>query len=175
MLDGNISIVDLSCPQGSYILFAAIGVWEYFGHITAAQKVWKKALRWLDRLPSSVLAHSSIGNCVRAVLDSTSWAKSLNKLSNSMQMTDMANFLSNRYLSDDHIDAMIDCLGAYLAVSSQAGSVLLMLNHFSYALSNIPRLPSKPMGEGSGSSYSQATNKHLTDVAYYLIRDNHAE
>jgi hypothetical protein len=104
MLDGKVSIRHWE-REDIFLPFDALGTWALILEINTAKKVWIDALRWLeeqhDTLPEEYMTR------ITSILYQVPWKDHIKGLGSDLTTTEMATFLSKKWLSDAHIYAML--------------------------------------------------------------------
>ncbi|KAF8993134.1 hypothetical protein BDQ17DRAFT_1331884 [Cyathus striatus] len=109
MLDNKLSIEIVGIRNGQHVLvpFEALGYWSYLSKAIEAQRRWKQALIWLKGHELQSPSFATLAQAVFSLLSQVFWIDSIAGISSSIMMTDLADFLSDNWLSDGHIDTML--------------------------------------------------------------------
>lgn len=104
MLDGKVSI--RHWHKGDVFLpFDALGTWAFILEIDTAKKAWIDALHWMEEhhhtIPEEYMAR------IMSLLGQVPWKDHVKGLGSGLTTTDMATFLSKKWLSDAHIHTML--------------------------------------------------------------------
>lgn len=103
MLDGKTSVQHWD-KRDVFLPFDALGMWGLILEADAAKNTWRDALTWLDQqhdTPTQDIAR------VMKLLGTIPWKDYVRGLGSGLSITEMAIFLSRKWLSDSHIDSML--------------------------------------------------------------------
>jgi hypothetical protein len=105
MLDGKVSIRHWD-RRDIFLPFDALGTWAFILEIDAAKKAWIYALRWMEEhhtIPEEYTAR------IKSLLCQVPWKDHIKGLGSESDLTttDIATFLSKKWLSDTHIRTML--------------------------------------------------------------------
>ncbi|KAH8986514.1 hypothetical protein EDB86DRAFT_2832639 [Lactarius hatsudake] len=128
MLDGKISIQYWE-KSGVFLPFDALGVWALIVEADTAKCAWSNVLRWMDEHRDNIPAQSI--SQVMALLRMVPWKGYIKGLRSGLSITDMATFLSQEWLSDTHLDTMVNA-----AVHFRHESLSCMVPHTEIVLSD---------------------------------------
>ena len=104
MLDGKPSIQHWE-RSDIFLPFDALGTWDYILQIIAAKKAWNRALQWMAGQPQAIPEQYTTH--ITSLLHQVPWKGYIKGLGSSLTITDMAEFLSQEWLSDSHIHCML--------------------------------------------------------------------
>ncbi|KAF8265266.1 hypothetical protein EI94DRAFT_1804637 [Lactarius quietus] len=104
MLDRKISLQhwerdDIFSP------FDALGTWALIVEADTAKNAWRDALRWLDQQHKVSIQYIAQ---ITKLLGTVPWKDYIKGLGSGLSVTDMAVFLSQEWLSDAHLDSMLN-------------------------------------------------------------------
>ncbi|KAI9443778.1 hypothetical protein H4582DRAFT_2053569 [Lactarius indigo] len=105
MLDGKISIQHWE-KRGIFLPFDALGAWALIVEVDTAKRAWSDALMWVDEQRDNIPAQSI--SRVMTLLRTVPWKDHIKGLGSGLSITDMATFLSPEWLSDTHLDTMVN-------------------------------------------------------------------
>jgi hypothetical protein len=104
MLDGKISVQHWD-KSDIFLPFNALGTWALIVEADTAKNAWRKALKWLDErheaMPIQYIPR------VTKLLGTVPWKGYIKGLGSGLSITDTAAFLSQKWLSDAHVDGML--------------------------------------------------------------------
>ena len=104
MLDGKVSIQHWD-RKDVFLPFDALGTWAFILEIDTAKKAWINALRWMEEqhhnIPEEYVTH------IKSLLGQVPWKGYIKGLGSNLTTTEMATFLSKKWLSDTHIYTML--------------------------------------------------------------------
>ncbi|KAN0139177.1 hypothetical protein V8E53_002678 [Lactarius tabidus] len=103
MLDGKISVQHWD-KRDVFLPFDSLGMWSLILEADIAKKAWQDALAWLDQqheIPIQYIAQ------VTKLLAIVPWKDGVKGPGSGLSITEMAGFLSQKWLSDSHIDSML--------------------------------------------------------------------
>ena len=103
MLDGKISVRHWD-KRDVFLPFDALGMWALIVEANTAQNAWRNALRWFHRQQEMPMEYAAK---ITNLLGTVSWKDYIKDLGSGLSITDMALFLSRKWLSDAHIDSML--------------------------------------------------------------------
>ena len=104
MLDGKSSIQHWDRKE-IFLPFDALGTWAQILKINAAKRAWNDALQWITGQPQTIPEKYVIR--ITSLLHQVPWNGYIKGLGSALTITDMASFLSRKWLSDLHIDSML--------------------------------------------------------------------
>ena len=99
MLDGKVSIQYWD-REGVFLPFDALGTWAFILEINNAKKAWINALQWMEE---HLAIPEEYTTCVKSLLSQVPWKDYIKGLGSGLTITEMATFLSKKWLSDTHI------------------------------------------------------------------------
>ncbi|KAF8996981.1 hypothetical protein BDQ17DRAFT_1429340 [Cyathus striatus] len=107
MLNRTISIeIDQECER-ILVPFEALGYWSYENKAISVQLKWKQGLSWLKGHEHQSPAFAALAQDAISLLSQVSWTTSIPDISLHISMTELTDFLSDKWLSNGHIDAML--------------------------------------------------------------------
>jgi hypothetical protein len=109
MLDRKISVRHWAY-YGIFLPFSALGMWALIIEADTAKNAWRDGLRWLDQRHCDEGISTQYIPRVMKLLGTLPWNDQIKGLSSWLSITDMAMFLSQRWLSDAHIDSMLSAV-----------------------------------------------------------------
>jgi len=104
MLDGKVSIQHWD-RRDVFLPFDAIGTWAYILEIDTAKKAWIDALRWMEEEDHTIPENYTTR--IKSLLCHVPWKDYIKGLGSGLTTTEMATFLSKKWLSDSHIHTML--------------------------------------------------------------------
>ncbi|KAJ3503541.1 hypothetical protein NMY22_g18215 [Coprinellus aureogranulatus] len=118
ILDGNSSIsvvYSTGGPQGTtpkHLPLSVLGLWDYLSRAIHAQAVWRDGVRWVITAPG---LDDRILTRALALMHRVPWAEGISTLTDDLSVTHSADFLSNKMLCSNHVNAMLWRLNARVA------------------------------------------------------------
>jgi hypothetical protein len=106
MLDGRISVQHWD-HSGIFLPFNALGIWALIIEADTAKNAWRDALTWFDQQHCNGTIPTPYIPRVMKLLGALPWKDHIKGLSSWLNITDMATFLSQDWLSDAHVDSML--------------------------------------------------------------------
>jgi len=141
MLDGKVSIRHWD-RDDIFLAFNALGIWAFITEAITAKNAWSGALRWMNNnvIPSEYVHH------VTSLLTTVPWKDNIKGLDSGLSVTDMAVFLSENWLTDDHIDSMLSAIVhlCHNALSHLVPHTEIVTSDFAYHILTTPLLESPP-------------------------------
>ncbi|KAJ8083643.1 hypothetical protein PM082_009518 [Marasmius tenuissimus] len=166
MLNGKVSICVGSTPERRTILvsFEGLALWAALTEAITCQKKWTTAVQWLDGVILKKPELQELGSHTRQFLGQVQWKEGVEGLQSTMKMTDMSTFLSNSWLNNGHVDAMLCRLSMRLsALPSLSHTNLIAPCSLSVLLSSSPYL--KATGDVYNAKAPQDLLKFGTKLA----------
>lgn len=104
MLDGKVSIRHWD-RKDVFLPFDSLGTWDFILEINTAKKAWIDAMHWMEEqhhaVPEEYMAQ------IKSLLGQVPWKDHIKGLGSDLTTTEMATFLSKKWLSDSHIHTML--------------------------------------------------------------------
>jgi len=106
MLDGKVSIRHWD-REDVFLPFDALGTWALILEINTAKRAWIDALHWLESEEQLHTIPEEYTARIKSLLCQVPWKDHIKGLGSGLTTTEMATFLSKKWLSDAHIHTML--------------------------------------------------------------------
>ncbi|KAI0301414.1 hypothetical protein BC826DRAFT_1102007 [Russula brevipes] len=163
MLDGKMSIQHWD-NQDVFMPFDALGTWALILEVATAKIAWTKALQWMKKHQETI--PERYASRIMSLLRQVPWKDSIKGLGSVLTITSMAAFLSEEWLSDAHIDAMLTVATCvrHGTLSHAVPCTEILSPDFPSHIFSSPLLATTPLT----SVYLTKAPKHITKLATSL-------
>jgi hypothetical protein len=129
-LDGSRSIIDQRYNDGRDRLpLWALTFWQKMAEVTEKQAAWKRSARWLDTEEAKIKRKDTTSNelqLARRELSILGWDVTMDYQRGGVSSSVLSALLSTVWLSDEHINMMMEDLGARLALDPDMSSRIII-------------------------------------------------